>query len=140
MRLLVLTTEPITAQQLREALSHGVDPEEAEVMVVAPALQESPLKFWLSDADEAIARAEQIRRQTVAELGDAGVAASGDVGESDPLQAIQDALQTFDAERIVLFEHQGPEQRYREQLDVREIEERFGLPVDRAAVTGGSSG
>jgi hypothetical protein len=140
MRLLVVTTEPITARALREALSGEVHPEEAEVMVVAPALQESPLKFWLSDADEAIARAQQVRRRTVAELDEAGVAATGDVGESDPLQAIQDALQTFDADRIVLFEHQGSEQHYREQLDGGELEERFGLPVDRAPVPGGSSG
>jgi hypothetical protein len=139
MRLLVVTTEPITGSQLREALSGEVRPEEAEVMVVAPALQESPLKFWLSDADEAIARADQVRRRTVAELDDAGVAASGDVGESDPVQAIQDALQTFQADRIVLFEHQGQERQYREQLDGRELEERFGLRVDRAPVTGGSS-
>jgi hypothetical protein len=140
MKLLVLTTEPISAQQLREAISGDVRPDEAEVMVVAPALQQSPIKFWLSDADEAIARAEEVRRQTVTELEQAGVAATGDVGESDPLQAIQDALQTFDAQRIVLFEHQLSEQRYREQLDGAELEERFGLPVDRASLTDSSSG
>ncbi len=34
-------------------------------MVVAPALHENALRFWVSDADEAIARAEEVRRRTV---------------------------------------------------------------------------
>jgi hypothetical protein len=134
MKVLVLTSEPITAQQLRGALGSDVDPSEAEVMVVAPALQESGIKFWLSDADDAIARAEQVRRESIERLGHAGVSATGDTGESDPETAIEDALKTFDADRIVLFTHQGEDQRYREDLDHHELTERFGRPVDHAAV------
>jgi hypothetical protein len=134
MKVLVLTSEPITAQQLRDALRSDIDPADAEVMVVAPALQESRLKFWLSDADDAIARAEAVRRESLERLGDAGVSASGDTGESDPEEAIEDALKTFDADRIVLFTHRGEDQRYREDLDDRELAERFGRPVDHAAV------
>jgi hypothetical protein len=135
MRLLVLTTEPVTASQLRDALPDGVRPEDAEVMVVAPALQEDALHFWLSDADEAIAKAERVRRETLQQLDRDGVAASGDTGESDPVQAIQDALQSFPADRIVLFTHPESEQRYREDLDPAELEQRFGIPVDQAVVS-----
>jgi hypothetical protein len=105
-------------------------------MVVAPALQESGLRFWMSDADEAIAKAEAVRAQTLEQLGAEGVAASGDTGESNPLLAVQDALQTFPADRIVLFTHRGDDQLYREDVDVGELEEQFGLPVDRAALSG----
>ena len=136
MKLLVLTSEPITARQLRDAVTGEVDPGQAEVMVVAPALQESPLKFWLSDADDAIARAEEVRRETFERLGEEGVPASGDTGESDPLRAIEDALQSFTADRIVVFTHADSEQRYREDVDEQEIEERFGIPVDRASLSG----
>lgn len=136
MKLLVLTSEPISAAQLREALPGGIEPEQAEVMVVAPALQESGLRFWMSDADDAIARAETVRRETVERLGAEGVPASGDTGESNPMLAIQDALQSFPADRIVLFGHRGEDQLYRENVDVAEIEERFGVPVDRAAISG----
>jgi hypothetical protein len=129
MKLLVLTSEPITAQQLADALPEGILPEEAEVMVVAPALQASGFKFWLSDADEAIARAQEVRAETVEELGDAGVAASGDTGESDPTQAIEDALTTFPADRILVFTHGDA---YREDFDEGQLRERFGIPIDRA--------
>ena len=133
MKVLVLTSEAISATQLRDAL--GTDFEDAEVMVVAPALQESGIRFWTSDADEAIARAEDVRRQTVEGLGAEGVAASGDTGESDPVLAIQDALQTFPAERIVVFTHAGDDQDYREDVDLAEIEEQFGVPVSHARVS-----
>jgi hypothetical protein len=135
MKLLVVTSEPISAQQLRDALPEDIDAERAEVMVVAPALQENPLKFWVSDADEAIAKAEQVRRESVERLGAEGVGASGDTGESDPLAAIQDALQTFPADRIVVFTHGEDQQRYREDVDEAEIRDRFRIPVDRALLS-----
>ena len=137
MKLLVLTSEPISAEWLREALPEDLEPNEAEVMVVAPALQESPIKFWFSDADEAIAKAEKVRRDTLERLGEAGVPASGDTGESDPAKAIEDALNTFDADRIIVFTHVGDHQRYREDIDVDELQERFGVPVERAQVPSG---
>ena len=82
-------------------------------------------------------RAEQVSRETVERLGDSGVAASGDTGESDPVTAIQDALISFPAERIVLFTHPESDQRYREDLDLEELKERFGVPVEEARVGGG---
>ena len=137
MNILVLTSEPISADQLREALGAQVDPtEDAQVMVVAPALHDNRLQFWISDADDAITRADAVRRESVEQLGDAGVAASGDTGEGDPVKAIEDALETFPADRIVIFSHAaGEAQLYREDLDPEELRQRFGLPVDQASVS-----
>jgi hypothetical protein len=137
MNVLVLTSEPVGAAQIREALSGHDDTGETEVMVVAPALHESPLKFWLSDADDAIAKADGVRRETLSQLDDAGVPASADTGESDPLDAIEDALRTFPADRIVVFTHPEGEQRYREGLDPDEVQRRFGVPLDLATVAAG---
>ena len=55
MKVLVIASEPISADRLRTALGNATD--DAEVMVVAPALHRSALRFWLSDADDAIERA-----------------------------------------------------------------------------------
>jgi hypothetical protein len=135
MRLLVLTSEPISADELRAALGE-VNPEQAEIMIVAPALQQDALRFWLSDADDAIAEARGVGKETLEQLGEDGISASADTGESDPMLAIQDALATFDADRIVLFTHPGSQRRYREDVDIGEIDERFGIPVDHAIVDG----
>jgi hypothetical protein len=132
MKVLVITSEPIAAQQLRDALGSDGNPSDAEVMVVAPALAGSAVKFWMSDADEAIARADRVRRESVERLGEEGVSATGDTGEADPYLAIEDAVKTFDADRIVLFTHSREDRRYREDRDDREIAERFGRPVDHA--------
>jgi hypothetical protein len=92
----------------------------------------------VSDADEAITRAEQVRRESLDELGDQGVAAAADTGEGDIEEALEDALQTFDADRIVVFIHPEEERRYREDVAEDELRERFGLPVDRAEIASSS--
>lgn len=134
MKLLVVTSEAITAAQLRSAVAADADPAQTEILVLAPALAESPLRFWLSDTDDAIARASEVRSETVRELSDHGLSAVGRTGASDPMQAIADALVTFPADRIVLFSRANDAERYREDIDDAELRERFGVPVDRAGV------
>ena len=132
MKILVVTSEPVTTETLREAI--GIDQvDQAEVMVVAPALHQSGLRFWMSDADEAIARANDVQRETVGQLESEGVDAHGDTGEGDVMEAIGDALTTFAADRILLFLH-GDDQRYNEDVSAEELRERFPVPVEQAAV------
>jgi hypothetical protein len=130
MKVLVIASEPISADRLRAALGAATD--DAEVVVVAPALHRSALRFWLSDADEAIQRAELVQRETVEGFDDAGLDARGDTGEGDPVKAVQDVLATFPAERIVLFTRPVTDQRYDEGIDADALQQRFGLPVQRA--------
>jgi hypothetical protein len=134
MKVLVLIAEPIGADDLRGALGARVDPAETEVMVIAPALQESTLRFWFSDADDAIEKADDVRRETLERLSDDGIPASANTGESDPIIAIEDSLRTFKADRILLFAHPEGEERYREELDPSEVESRYGIPTDRATL------
>ena len=135
MKVLVIASGPIAAGDLKEAVGTEVA-EDAEVLVVAPALHESPLRFWLSDADEAIAEAEGVQRESVEQLAGAGISATGDTGEGDPLEAVQDALQTFRAERIVVFSRPEGHEAYREGVDPAEIEERFGIPTVGRTLSG----
>lgn len=129
----MLTAEPISADVLREAAGDGTD--DAEVMVVSPALTGSPLRFWVSDADAAIAHAESTAEETVERLDEEGVDAVGDTGESDPMQALEDALATFDADRVVVFTHPEAERDYLEEGFVEEAEHRLGVPVIYREVT-----
>jgi hypothetical protein len=130
MKVLVIASEQISADRLRATLGDTTD--EAEIMVVAPALHRSALRFWLSDSDEALQRAEFVRRATVESLDGEGLDAHGDVCQGNPVTAVEDALGAFPADRILLFSRPVAEQRYAEAVDAEALRERFGVPVQRA--------
>jgi len=125
-KVIALVSEPVSGDALRAAIGDRAD--DAEVLVVAPALN-SKLRFWMSDPDPAIERAEAVQEETVERMDEEGVDAAGDTGESDPVLAIQDALTTFAADEIVLFTHPRGERNWLEEGVVDEVKERFGLPV-----------
>jgi hypothetical protein len=131
-KLLVLTPEPVDAELLRATL--GEEVEGAEVLVVSPATHRSKLAFWVSDSDEAIAEADAAQEETVERLEEQGVDAAGDTGESEPAVALQDALATFPADRIVVFSHPESDRDYREDAGLADAEERFGIPVTHALI------
>ena len=60
---------------------------------------------------------------------DAGIDAAGDIGEEDPLPALQDALVTYDADEIVLFTQAGGKRNWLEDGLVEQAKERFDTPV-----------
>ena len=133
MKLLVLTPEPVDAAMLRSALGDEVDG--AEVLVISPATNQSGLAFWVSDSDEAIAEAETAQVDTVERLEEEGIDAAGGTGESEPAVAIQDALATFAADRIVVFSHPEGDRDYREDDGLADAEARFGVPVTHALIS-----
>ena len=126
-KIIALVNEPISGEALKSAVGRETA-EEAEVLVVAPALN-SRLKFWTSDSDEAIARAEEVQQETVERLDEEGIDAAGDTGEADPLLALQDALQTYPADEIVLCTHSSGSRNWQEEGVVDEARKRFGRPV-----------
>jgi hypothetical protein len=132
-KLLVLTPEPIDAALLRSAV--GEEVEGAEVLVVSPAGNQSKVAFWVSDPDEAIGEAEAAQEETVERLEEEGVDAAGDTGEGEPALAIQDALATFPADRIVIFSHPEDDRDYREDDGLADAEVRFGVPVTHALIS-----
>jgi len=132
MKLLVLATDPVGPDDVRAALG-GEDVAGAEVLVVSPAVNESPIAFWLSDSDEAIADAESTARKTADALARAGARTRARAGESEPLLALQDALTTYRADRVLIFARDDDAARYREDDVFGEAERRFGVPVTEIA-------
>src|SRR5215212_7666825 len=130
-KILALVSEPVSGDALRSALGDSAD--EAEVMVVAPALDKKS-RFWMSDSDDAIARADAVQQETVERMDEEGVDAVGDTGESDPLLALQDALATFPAEEIVIFTHPEGDRNWAEADLLEEAEGRFDVPVRRMEI------
>jgi nucleotide-binding universal stress UspA family protein len=132
-KLLVVTPEPVDADLLRNVL--GDEVRGAEVLVVSPASNQSKMAFWVSDSDEAIEEAETAQVDTVERLEEEGVDAAGRTGESEPAQAVDDALATFAADRIVIFSHPEGDRDYREDEGLAEGETRWNVPVTHALIS-----
>jgi hypothetical protein len=126
-KILVLASEPVSGEALRKAVGRE-SADDAEVLVVAPALN-TRTRFWVSDPDPAIERADEVQADTVKRMEEEGVDAVGDTGESDPVLAIEDALRTFPADQIVLFTHAGGDRNWAEEGLVDEVRERFDADV-----------
>lgn len=130
MHILVLAPDAVNADTLRGIVGDEID--SARVLVVSPAVNESALAFWMSDSDEAIADADDAGGETAVGLRDDGVAANSTTGEPEPLMALQDALATFPADRIVIFVRDEDDERYREEDIGGEAQRRFEVPVTLA--------
>lgn len=131
-RIIAVVSEPFSGDALRSALGSEVV-DDAEVLVIAPALV-SRFRWVLGDPDGGIGHAEEVQEETVERLSEAGVDAVGDTGDSDPLLAVQDSLQTFAADRIVLLTHPEGKRNWLEEGVVDEAQERFDVPVSHIVV------
>ena len=94
------------------------------MLVVTPALN-TPLRHLASDEDSARAQAQERLERSLAELERNGVQASGEVGDGDPLQAMEDALRTFGADEIVISTHPEGRSNWLERGVVSSARERL---------------
>jgi hypothetical protein len=132
-RILVIANETVGGHVLRSAiLAKSLDVRE-EVLVVTPALN-TPLRHWVSDDDGARAAAQERLDESLAKLSEAGVEARGEVGDGDPLQAIEDALRTFGADEIIISTHPEGRSNWLERGVVEKSRERFSVPITHVVV------
>ena len=132
-RILVIANETVGGHTLRSAiLERSLDVRE-EVLVVTPALN-SPLKHWVSDEDGARAAAQERLDASLAQLAAAGVEARGEVGDGDPVQAMEDALRTFGADEIIISTHPPGRSNWLERGVVERARERFAVPITHIVV------
>jgi hypothetical protein len=132
-RILVIANETVGGHTLRSMiLEKSLDVRE-EVLVVTPALN-SPLRHWVSDEDQARADAQERLNASLATLAEAGVQARGEVGDGDPLQAMEDALRTFGADEIIISTHPEGRSHWLERGVVAKARERFAVPITHVVV------
>ena len=98
----------------------------------------TPDRFNWSDKVTFMVDQDEIQQVLCVLLGyleEEGIDAAGAVGESDPAQAIDDALATFAADRIVIFSHPEGDRDYREDQSLADAETRWNLPVTHALIS-----
>jgi hypothetical protein len=132
-RILVVANETVAGTRLREEIVRLAEDVQENVLVVAPALN-SPLRHWASDEDGARAAAQQRLDGSVDELRRLGVNVRGEIGDSDPLQAIEDALRTFGADCLIISTHPEGRSNWLERGVVSGARERFTVPITHVVV------
>jgi hypothetical protein len=117
---LIVVLDPVPDEKIQKAIETRKDVADVNVHVVAPAPGVGPLQWLTSAEDEARAEAEQLADRT-ADAVDAEV--ETEVGEHDPVLAVEDALSVFPADEILVA---GTTDEKKEAA-LR----RLGLPISR---------
>jgi hypothetical protein len=132
-RVLVVANETVGGEELMSVISELALSGKAEFFVVCPALN-SRLKTWTSDEDPARAEAQKRLDATLARLSSVGIEARGDVGDVDPLVAIEDGVRMFRPDEIVVSTHPAGRSNWLERGVVAAVRERFDVPVTHVVV------
>lgn len=132
-RILVAANETVGGPELLSEIRERSEGRHAVVLVVCPALN-SPLRHWVSDEDEARSAAKRRLDASLESMRAVGLDARGEIGDGDPLQAIEDALRTFRPDELIISTHPEGRSHWLERGVVDRARERFALPVTHVVV------
>jgi hypothetical protein len=132
-RILVVANETVGGHELLSEIRARSEAGRAVVLVVCPALN-SPLRHWVSDEDDARAAAGLRLDASLAAMRAAGLDASGEIWDGDPIQAVEDALRTFRPDELIISTHPAGRSHWLERGVVEKARERFALPVTHVVV------
>ena len=132
-KILVIANETVGGAELLSLLGTKAEGVDEEMLLVCPALN-SRVRTWTSDEDPARAEAQSRLDASLARLAAAGVSARGEIGDGDPLQALEDALREFPADEIVVSTHPPGRSHWLEQGVVEQARHRYDVPITHVVV------
>jgi hypothetical protein len=132
-RILVVANETVGGEELLTAIKQRVDGVRALVFVVCPALN-TKLRHWVSDEDGARVAAQLRLDASLAAMNEAQIEARGQIGDSDPLLAIEDGIRIFAPDELIISTHPEGRSNWLERGIVEATRERFALPVTHVVV------
>jgi hypothetical protein len=130
-RVLVVVTAPISDSVFHEAVEPHIAAD-SEILVVAPASDLSRMD-WLANAEDDARAIASRRAEQVAETAPTD-ATEARVGDTDPVQAIADALRTFPADELLIVTHADDDAGWLETGTAATAFDRFSLPITHVAV------
>jgi hypothetical protein len=133
-RVLVVANQTVGGRALLREIENRTRGVDSEILVVTPALVGSRAAHWSSDVDEAIELARQRQELSLQTLQEAGLRARGQVGDSEPNVAIEDALRQFPADEIIISTHPPHRSRWLERGVVERARDEIELPITHVVV------
>lgn len=134
-KILVLANETCAGAAVCDEVRYRAGHEPAQVLVVAPALAESRVGHWLSSSIGAAHDAARERLDaSVAAFRATGLEANGQLGDGDPLQALDDAYRVFSPDEIIISTHPPAHSNWLERRVVQRARERYPVPITHVVV------
>jgi hypothetical protein len=133
-RVLLLAGEAVATDTVLREIKMLAGGSRAEVFVVSPALTSSPLKHVAGEVDDAIEAARLRLDTSVRALRAEGLSASGEVGDSDPSLALEDALRRFPADEVVIVTHPKGKSSWLEWDAIEKAGRELAVPVTHVVV------
>jgi hypothetical protein len=115
-------------RELRAAGGAGV-----ELDVLAPILA-SRSHYWASDVDRERAEARERLEASLAWAAEQGFAAKGEVGDPDPLVAIEDELRDFGADEVIIATNPREQTSWLARRMLGHLERELDVPVRHIVV------
>ncbi len=132
-RILVVANETLSGSALRAEISRRGHGGEAHLKVVCPALN-SKIKHWTNEEDAARAAARARLETLLAGLRGEGFDADGDIGDDDPVQAMEDELRRFPADEVIISTHPPGRSNWLERDVVERARQTFAIDVTHVVV------
>jgi hypothetical protein len=132
-RILVVANETVGGAELLDELRRRATGRRTLVLVVCPALN-SPVRHWVSDEDGARAAAGDRLAASLLAMRAVGLDATGEIGDGDPLLAIEDGIRTFRPDELVVSTHPPGRSHWLERGVVEGARERFDVPITHVVV------
>ena len=139
-QLLVVATEAVAGAELRDQVVQRLRDRGAAVHVVSPAVTETGFEHAMGDVDAARREASRRLDESLEQLGGIDAEITGSVGDSDPLLAIEDALQIFPADEILIVTHPDEESRWLEKDVFDRARRKFDPPITHVVAERDRSG
>lgn len=128
-RVIAIVPDELHGSEPVEQIRACADGEGVELRVVVPAVEENALHHAFGDVDEPKRQAEERLQQVLGLLRGSGMQVTGEVGDSDPVLAAQDALRSAAADEVLIFEHCDSQRRWYENGLLERAKEEIEPPL-----------
>jgi hypothetical protein len=129
---LVVANDALAGEELRAQIKRS-EASRTEVDILAPVLT-SRLHYTVSDIDSALADARARLGRSLAWAEQHGIAARGEVGDPNPITALEDELRDFGADEVIVVMHPDERETRQEQAQLERLRSELDVPVTQLIV------
>ena len=130
-RCLIVANQTLMSPQLREEVLRRRDAGDQEFHIVVPATHAHGTALWTEG--RALAHARDALDSALAHFRTEGIDATGEVGDADPVLAVNDVITRQPVDEIVVSTLPLGVSKWMKRDLPHRLERRFGMPVTHVA-------